>query len=577
MIFASPAATGVAAEQPADGCGATSAAFVAFAIVVVVDAESLLLPLHAPRTKTASDAARTNRGRMTGILARPLRRGTSHRPRKVPSLRRMTELGEQLIDALTALSGAHPGYRAAHAQGVCASGTFTGTAAAADLSRAVHLAGGPVPATVRFSNGNGDPTRADGEPDGRGMAVKLRADDGTSYDLVALSLPVFFVRTVEDFLAFTAARVPDPATGAPDPERVGAFITAHPEALPAVQASLVASPPPSYVAIPYFGIHAFRFVDAAGVGRFARYRWEPDATDAPLTEADLSAAAPATSPRSWRRASRRDRRRSRSSCSSPSPATTSSIPRPRGRRPARRWWRGGWCSTPSLPPSATASSSILRAWLTGSSARTTRSCTHDPRPTGSRTPTAPAAEPGGAPKPSWRRGAATERARRVGSMTSATMSSDDRYTIISADCHAGASHEMYREYLEKKYLDDFDAWREKYRNPFRDLQDGGRVRNWDDERRIGDQERDGIVGEVVFPNTVPPFFPSFVLFARPPNTDGVRAPARRHPRPQPLDGRLVRAVPRASCRHRPDLPERRRRRDRRRASGSRSTACAVAC
>src|SRR6476619_4399932 len=104
-------------------------------------------------------------------------------------------------------------------------------------------------------------------------------------------------------------------------------------------------------------------------------------------------------------------------------------------------------------------------------------------------------------------------------MTSTTMKPDDRYTIISADCHAGASHEMYREYLEKKYLDDFDAWRNKYKNPFRDLQDGGRIRNWDDDRRIGDLEQDGIVGEVVFPNTVPPFFPSFVLFARPPKPD----------------------------------------------------------
>jgi len=92
----------------------------------------------------------------------------------------------------------------------------------------------------------------------------------------------------------------------------------------------------------------------------------------------------------------------------------------------------------------------------------------------------------------------------------------DRYTIISADCHAGGSHEMYREYLDKAYLDDFDAWRNKYKNPFRDLQDGGRIRNWDDDRRNGDLESDGIVAEVVFPNTVPPFFPSFVLFAEPP-------------------------------------------------------------
>ena len=101
----------------------------------------------------------------------------------------------------------------------------------------------------------------------------------------------------------------------------------------------------------------------------------------------------------------------------------------------------------------------------------------------------------------------------------ATLSATDRYTIISADCHAGANHETYRQYLDPAYLDDFDAWRNKYKNPFRDLQDGGRVRNWDNERRISDLERDGIVGEVVFPNTVPPFFPSFILFARPPRPD----------------------------------------------------------
>ena len=48
----------------------------------------------------------------------------------------------------------------------------------------------------------------------------------------------------------------------------------------------------------------------------------------------------------------------------------------------------------------------------------------------------------------------------------------------------------YRDYLESRYHDDFDAWRAKYKNPFRDLQDGGRIRNWDDDRRIGDQEED---------------------------------------------------------------------------------------
>ena len=97
--------------------------------------------------------------------------------------------------------------------------------------------------------------------------------------------------------------------------------------------------------------------------------------------------------------------------------------------------------------------------------------------------------------------------------------SSDRYTVISADTHAGGSHEMYREYLEAKYVDQFDAWREAYRNPFSDLGDERRFRNWDDEMRNSQQNQDGVVGEVIFPNTVPPFFPGFVLFARPPKPD----------------------------------------------------------
>jgi predicted TIM-barrel fold metal-dependent hydrolase len=92
----------------------------------------------------------------------------------------------------------------------------------------------------------------------------------------------------------------------------------------------------------------------------------------------------------------------------------------------------------------------------------------------------------------------------------------ERLTIISADCHAGGSHAQYREYLDPAYLEDFDAWRGKYKNPFRDLGDQRRLRNWDSEMRNSQQEADGIVAEVLFPNTVPPFFPSFVLFAPPP-------------------------------------------------------------
>jgi predicted TIM-barrel fold metal-dependent hydrolase len=89
---------------------------------------------------------------------------------------------------------------------------------------------------------------------------------------------------------------------------------------------------------------------------------------------------------------------------------------------------------------------------------------------------------------------------------------------------------MYRSYLGARYLDDFDRWRGAYSNPFKDLQAGRRTQNWDDERRVSEQEADGVVAEVTFPNTIPPFFPTGAVIARPPMPDeyelrlaGVRA------------------------------------------------------
>ena len=94
------------------------------------------------------------------------------------------------------------------------------------------------------------------------------------------------------------------------------------------------------------------------------------------------------------------------------------------------------------------------------------------------------------------------------------------YTLISADTHAGGSHQEYREYLDPAFRDEFDAWRGAYKNPWKDLRDTDlRTRNWDDDRRDADQLADGVVAEVLFPNTVPPFYPGFILFAGPPKPE----------------------------------------------------------
>ncbi|HUF83722.1 MAG TPA: catalase family peroxidase [Acidimicrobiia bacterium] len=180
-----------------------------------------------------------------------------------------------------------------HAKGTLCAATFTPTAEAAKLSRAAHFQGGDVRAHVRFSNGSGNPSAPDYEPrEGRGMAVKFYLPDGSTTDVVGITLPAFFVNTVEGFLEFTRARKPDPETGEPDPDAIGKFIGDHPESLTAAGAVISATPPESYLRCAYNALHAYRFVDRDGGGRWARYRWEPDDGEASLTEEEAKERGP---------------------------------------------------------------------------------------------------------------------------------------------------------------------------------------------------------------------------------------------------------------------------------------------
>ena len=146
-------------------------------------------------------------------------------------------------------------------------------------------------AHVRFSNGAGDPTIADGTRDARGMAMKVYLPDGTTTDVVTLTLPTFFTRTPEDLIEFNQARRPLPETGAPDMEKVGAFLGEHPETVPAVTAAISAPIPASYAQLTYHAIHVFKFVAADGTVRPARYHFVPAGGEASISD-DEAAARP---------------------------------------------------------------------------------------------------------------------------------------------------------------------------------------------------------------------------------------------------------------------------------------------
>jgi predicted TIM-barrel fold metal-dependent hydrolase len=109
-----------------------------------------------------------------------------------------------------------------------------------------------------------------------------------------------------------------------------------------------------------------------------------------------------------------------------------------------------------------------------------------------------------------------------------TVSSTDRYILISADTHAGAELRGYRDHLESRWHDEFDRWADEVEAQqalmAEAMNAGGSDRgvsnvgidgdpevdgdrNWDMGRRQREQESDGVVAEVCFPNTQPPFAP----------------------------------------------------------------------
>ncbi len=178
---------------------------------------------------------------------------------------------EQAVDDINATFGVHRA-RALHAKGTICTGVFTATSEAARLTRAAHMQGQPVEAKVRFSNASGNPATPDYAPDIRGMATAFLLPDGSRTDISAQTSPRFPVRTPDAFIALVKANKP----GIGRLWKLPAFLATHPGVLPALRVDApTLKPPASYATRPYYAIHAFRWLDAAGGERYVRYTWIP--------------------------------------------------------------------------------------------------------------------------------------------------------------------------------------------------------------------------------------------------------------------------------------------------------------
>lgn len=184
-------------------------------------------------------------------------------------------LAQQLLDALDALSGLHPGFRPAHAKGLICSGMFTPSPEAAKLTRAPHASRPSTPVTVRYSDSTGLPTIPDNDParsGPRGMAIRFHLAEHAHTDIVAHSTNGFPVRTGEEFLEFLRAAA---AFGAGRPEALGAFLAAHPNAKRFVETPKPI--PTSFAREAFFAVTSFKFTNADGVSRHGRFGIRPTA------------------------------------------------------------------------------------------------------------------------------------------------------------------------------------------------------------------------------------------------------------------------------------------------------------
>jgi catalase len=179
--------------------------------------------------------------------------------------------GSALAGAIEKNSGTYPGYRRAHAKGLCFEGTFQANGSGASLSSAGVMAAGQYPVIGRFSTGGSNPFATDGRNVFHAMALQISGAHGQIWRMALDHTPIFPVATPKAFVALQRATTPLGSTGKPDPKVLGSYLAEHPETK-AFQSYLDNEPlPDSFAGGTYHSINAFHFIDSAG--RVSSVRW----------------------------------------------------------------------------------------------------------------------------------------------------------------------------------------------------------------------------------------------------------------------------------------------------------------
>jgi catalase len=173
--------------------------------------------------------------------------------------------------------------RIVHARGSGAHGYFECYEPLTELTRAAPFkeAGKITPVFVRFSTVQGERGSKDTARDVRGFAVKFYTDEG-NWDLVGNNMPVFFIQDAMKFPDLVHAVKPEPHHQMPQAasahDTFWDFVSLMPESTHMLMWQMSdRAIPRSYATMQGFGVHSFRFVNAAGESVFVKFHWNPKA------------------------------------------------------------------------------------------------------------------------------------------------------------------------------------------------------------------------------------------------------------------------------------------------------------
>ena len=175
-----------------------------------------------------------------------------------------------LVDIFEKLGGKHPGYRKAHAKGMCAAGTFV-PSTNEHFKDAALLSNGELPVSMRFSLGGANPNSDERAPGTRGLGMQIKLPNGSFHTFTGNNFPVFAGKDPETFFGFLSTLLPD-ENGKTDPAKTMAFIKANPSVQANAMWNQQAKTPASFANTAFFGLHTFYFDNANG--EKTKFRWD---------------------------------------------------------------------------------------------------------------------------------------------------------------------------------------------------------------------------------------------------------------------------------------------------------------